>query len=169
MDVPVNDGDAVHGVFGLGIASGDRNVVEDAEAHRCGWPGMMAWRTHRTESVLRATVKHSIDGINDSTHRVQGYLTRLRTNAHITAREFILSRCNQAQDTFDVRGFVTEADFRQIGPPGRNDDRIFKSFKRLPNNHQPLGAFRVAEFGEVTRQIVVKKQRRLRHGYEKRV
>ena len=59
---------------------------------------------------------------------------------------------------------MAEADFRQIGPSGGNDDHIFEGFKRLANNHQPLGAFRMAEFGDVTRQVIVKKQRRLRHG-----
>src|SRR4029450_11050767 len=78
MDVPVNDGDALHRVGFLCIARRDGNVVEEAEAHRCGWPGMMAWRTHGTESVLGATAQHGIHGINASPDRVQGYLARLR-------------------------------------------------------------------------------------------
>ena len=54
VDVEVDDRDALDAVRGLGVARGDRGVVEEAEAHRRRRFGVVAGRTRRHEGVVDA-------------------------------------------------------------------------------------------------------------------
>ena len=51
MDVEIDHRGAADAVFALGVARGDRGVVEEAEAHRLADLGMMAGRPHRDERI----------------------------------------------------------------------------------------------------------------------
>ena len=46
---------------GLGMAGGDRRIVEEAEAHRRGALGMMAGRAHGDETIVHLAAHHLVD------------------------------------------------------------------------------------------------------------
>ena len=54
VDVEIDDGDALGAMGGLGVAGGDRRVVEEAEAHRRRRLGVVAGRPRGDESVVDA-------------------------------------------------------------------------------------------------------------------
>ena len=49
MDVEVDDGDALQTELVLRVAGGDRDVAEDAEAHRLRLERVVPWRSHERE------------------------------------------------------------------------------------------------------------------------
>ena len=60
MDVEIDHRGARDAVFALGVAGGDRGIVEEAEAHRLADFGMMAGRAHRDERVVVRAGHHRI-------------------------------------------------------------------------------------------------------------
>ena len=60
MDVEIDDRRAADAVFALGVARRDRDIVEEAEAHRLGDLGMVTGRAHRDERI----------GVGSGHHRV---------------------------------------------------------------------------------------------------
>ena len=49
MNVVVDDRDSADAVLGLHVTGGDRDVVDEAEAHRGPWPCVMPRRPHQGE------------------------------------------------------------------------------------------------------------------------
>ena len=54
MHVEIDHGGALDAVFALRMARGDRGIVEEAEAHRRRFLGVMAGRAHGDEGVAGA-------------------------------------------------------------------------------------------------------------------
>ena len=62
MDVPIDDGHAVDFfVARLGIAGGNRDIIEKTETHRAVPRRVMAGRTYRNESVGGFARDHGVD------------------------------------------------------------------------------------------------------------
>ncbi len=62
VDIEVDDGDAFKAAAAVGVAGGDRHVVEDAEPHRLTIGGMVAGRSHETERALDLAVEDGLRG-----------------------------------------------------------------------------------------------------------
>lgn len=60
MDIEIDHGDSLQPPRGAGVRGGDRDVVEQAEAHRTGGLGMVAGGTDSDEGVLDSTGKHLV-------------------------------------------------------------------------------------------------------------
>ena len=78
MDVEIDDRDAVDAVLLLGVARGDGDVVEQAEAHRPRGLGVMAGRARRDEGVRGAAGHHLVDGVHGAAGRAQRRLEAAR-------------------------------------------------------------------------------------------
>ena len=71
MHVEIDDGRARDAVFALGVARGDGDVVEEAEAHRLADLGVVAGRAHRDEGVAMLARHHGFgrrDRAADAAH-----------------------------------------------------------------------------------------------------
>ncbi len=61
MDVEVDDGRALGAVAALGVARGDRGIVEQAESHRHRGFRMVTRRANRHEGVRGLVPHHLVD------------------------------------------------------------------------------------------------------------
>lgn len=66
VDVPVDDEDAIEFEDIDGDASGDGDVVEEAEAHGAFHHGVVAWGTHEAEGGVVFASEDSLDGVADA-------------------------------------------------------------------------------------------------------
>ena len=71
VDVEIDDRDALDAVGRLGVARGDRGVVEEAEAHRRRRLGVMAGRPRGDEGVVDAPAHHFVDREGRAARRAQ--------------------------------------------------------------------------------------------------
>src|SRR6476660_9965793 len=76
MDVPIDDRHTFSAMPLLGMAGGDRNVVEYAKSHGRRRAGMMAGRPYRTESILHSARQNGVHCVDDATHRPQSDFSR---------------------------------------------------------------------------------------------
>ena len=75
MNVEVHDRDALDAELGLGVAGGDRDVVEDAEPHRAALEGVMPRRSDEREALLLDRDQRAARG---QPSRLPGRLVRVR-------------------------------------------------------------------------------------------
>jgi len=71
VDIEVEDGDAAN-AFGARRHQADRDVVDEAEAHRLRVLGMMAGRAHDREGVFHCSVEDPIHALDHCTGRGPG-------------------------------------------------------------------------------------------------
>jgi hypothetical protein len=78
MHVEIDDRDAFRAVPFLRVARRDRDIVEQAEAHRRRGLGMMAGRAHRDERVCDSALHHLIDRLHRAARTAQRRLEAAR-------------------------------------------------------------------------------------------
>ena len=72
VDVPVDDGDALHAAHGAGMGGRDGEVAEDAEAHAAGGDGVVPGRADERVGVRDAAVEHGVDALDDGARGAAG-------------------------------------------------------------------------------------------------
>ena len=112
VDVPVDDGHALESRAGLGVAGGNRDIVEEAEPHRRVRPGMVSRRSDERERA-------ALDG-----RPIE--IPAARSDASYVVPDAIVSPSSQVgsvkdSDAADVRGEVAACDLLSVaGPPSLN-------------------------------------------------
>ena len=96
VDVPVDDRDPLEPELRLRVPRGDRDVVEEAEAHRAARQRMVSRRSHECEAAL-------LGGLDRAARRQQGRFVagRRRDGVGIQQRRRL-----DRLDLVDVRGLV---------------------------------------------------------------
>ena len=146
MDVEIHDRDPLGAMRRLGVARGDRGVVEEAEAHRVRDLGVMAWRAGRDEGVANLAAHHLVDGEDRAAGRAQrGFVAAGRhRRVRIDRRQTLLRR--RRADRFDV---VLRMDARDRGKVGARREIARQHLKRLAlerpfDRPQPVGPLGMA-------------------------
>ena len=151
VDIEVDHGGALDAVLFLGVARGDRGVVEEAEPHRPRGFGVVAGRPRRNEGISRLAGHHLVDRMHDTADSPQGRLETARRHGRVGI---------QAHQTFLRRRLADGVDVVQ-GMAER--DRVERCARRLDagehlealvleravDGTQPIRAFGMAGWREV--------------------
>ena len=86
VDIPIDDRDPREAVRALGVARGDGDVVEDAEAHPAIGRGMMAGWAHQRVGVLDRPRQGRIDRRDRPARRERGDRIAIRAHRRADAR-----------------------------------------------------------------------------------
>jgi hypothetical protein len=129
MDIEVDDRDPFEAELSLCRSSGDRHVVEHAEAHRAARESVMPGRTDERES----TAERGLDG--RARRQRRGFECRRRADGVAVEPNGILD----AADELDVLGGVAQQQLlRGRGPALAPDVLVRKQYRK------PLGPFGMA-------------------------
>ncbi len=101
MHVEVDDGDACDAELVLCVARGDRDVAEDAEAHRLRLEGMVPRRTHEREAAGLRCPDRAACGEERRFTRGR-YSVRIRIEPHLGLDRLDLGDVSLRMDTADL-------------------------------------------------------------------
>ena len=105
VHVPIDDQHAVELMLVAGHAGRDRDVVEQAKAHRPFGERMMAGRPHEAQRGFRFAREHAIDRVARRAGRQLGHVERSGANDRIRIEVAAAAR-GERRDAVDVSGFV---------------------------------------------------------------
>ena len=108
VDVPIDDRDPLDPVAGLSLADGDRDVVEEAEAHHGVGGRVMAGRADEREAVVGGAVEHRVDDRQRSARRQRRGLPALRPDPRLGPDPDVLAAGAGGCELVDHPGGVGE-------------------------------------------------------------
>ena len=138
MDVPAEDRDPLHAVHLLRVATGDRDVVEQTEAHGPVEPAVMPGRSRQREQAVRSAVGVHRPRIDCPQHRARRPC-RWILGRQLTPRRFRLTRSTRSKPRVHLRRARSRIDRRVR-------DRLDQRERRL------RGRIAAARLGQVARR-----------------
>ncbi len=136
VHVEIDDGDALEPMRGLGVARGDRGVVEETKTHRRRRFGVVSGRPRRDEGVVDAPARHFVHGVNRPARRAKRGLPGPRRHRGVRVE---LNAPLARRGLFD-RGDVVRRDERASAPrsrrAARSRERADETF-RVPAPDRP--------------------------------
>jgi hypothetical protein len=146
MDVEIDHRGAGDTVFALGVARGDRGVVEEAKAHRLVDLGMMAGRAYRDERVVMTARHHSIGGGDRTADATHHRLPGARRHRGIAVDIDQAARWRDMPEFLDIMLAMAQRDrietaLRRFAAHQGIEPILPEHFA---NGAQPVGAFRMA-------------------------
>ena len=115
MHVEIDDRDPFGAVGRLGVARGDRCVIEEAEAHRVRDFGVVPRRARGDEGVANLAAHHFVDGEDGAAGRAQRSFVRARRQRRILVdrRQSLFGR--RRADRVDIVFRMDPLDGGQVG------------------------------------------------------
>jgi hypothetical protein len=165
VDVPINDGHTLHTVPFLSMARANRDIVEEAKSHRGGWTGVMPRGSHRAEGILHISREHRIHNFDHPTRGMQGNLTGLCGNAHITAGQIALAGLDEIENIFNIAWIVAESNLFETSLPRVHNDQVLKWIKGLPDDSQSFWTFGMPVLRAVMHKEIVNQESCMSHEF----
>ena len=143
MDVEIHHRDPPQPMLPAGMLGGDRDVVEQAEAHGGIGLGMVPGRPHRAERIVRRPAEHRIDRRDHGAGRAQRRLAGAARHAGVGVEGNDAGFRDRRQHGLDEAPVVDEGECvdrrrRRFLP---HQWREFRCLQRRQDGAQPVGAF----------------------------
>ena len=162
MDIEIDYRDPLQPPRGAGVRGGDRDVVEQAEAHRTGGLGMVTRGTDSDEGVLDSTGKHLVHCQHSAAGGDGSGAGAAMADRRVGIKLQTVARLRlQGKDRFDIGLGVNARDllngcFRRLKA---DEGRKIAMRQCRQNGPQPLRTFRMTVPGIVIQAVKMGDQR----------
>ncbi len=146
MHVEIHDRHALQPVRRAGMGCPDRDIVEQAKAHRHVALGMMSRRAHTAEGVGRAVLQHQVDGGDHRPRRAQGGFAGPGRHQRVAIQRDPAALRHARQQLVRIGLVVDARHVRDVGQRRLAPLELgeFRLIQRQQHGFQPLGAFRMS-------------------------
>jgi hypothetical protein len=162
MHVEIDDGRALDAVFALRMARGNRDIVEEAEAHRLADLGVMAGRAHCDEGIAVLAVHHRFGRRHRTADAAHHRFPRARGHRGVAVDIDLAAGRRDVTKLGDVILVVAERDEIEIALRRQVARQELETLNRQRFLHraQAVGSFRVSRRRDVVEAGLVGKEKR---------